>query len=1173
MIDYYLKLINERDHGLALIQVPTGYGKTYSTAEAIKRVLLQMKKDEMAPRKIIYITNLKKNLNEMTENLNKILPYNPSGQEVYVLQIKSNLDIIEDKILKTKLPDSFTLNKEYKTFNEKYETLKKMIIRYANMQKGPMINDAQYLEEFRKRVSDAEGEFRREISVILSKNFKTKEEQIAAIKNLQDYKWIGILYPTVFTDERQVLLTSVNKFMLKNSTIVEPSYDFLSAEFINGAIIFIDEFDASKKAMLDEIIKRANEMKNDYIALFQHIQRTLVKKNLSSDLHAAAEMSKGKYTLESIRAEGDMIEQTYHTQLSFKVEESDMDTGRNFLFKDGTFHSVLEKKNAYYIRMAENEEENRMSIYFETEKEYNKNHKDSDVVIFSMIREISKFLNHFKIFLRSWANNYCKIINENRHKKGIYKDEMTIDNALSSIMAKLYLNETQQGIIFNEICGNMVSGISDEIFPDISYYNTGVELFSFKDNDRHNDATMLEFIKTTDTPEKILLYLAQKALVFGISATAEIPTVTGNYNLKYLQEQLGDDYIPMDKELEARIAAELEEKYVAYNDGRITIHAEALPDKAIEDVESQCKKIIKDTELSYRAYNAIERFSKSSYYSQRYVNILKTMRDFIGNPDIQSMLYIGSALPKDGGDTMARELFNTLASISQKDAINNGETTDTSPFLEVLTANNFEEEKERVLERLSRGEKVYIMSAYDTIGAGQNLQYGFADKRKYVELIPDPGNGDKRHQKKDIDAIYLDDVTGKIINTNGPTPISEKERLELLLQIEDLHSNYELSSDDKDLAIKNAISAAHQGKANILSNKRSVKMRGLQKVLQAVGRICRTHIKSPHIYIYINEKLLDTLDTAEMCSRILPPEMRAIVELQEKLGRVYTPDEEQILNKAEKISSDNNRLIKRTLARGWNEMSMKAWDEWRNVALKHPTASVEEHDESKTIRNSYINLGEQTNSYVYSQFSDFSDITIHLDEDKIAFINSDRRKLKGHLDNLRPMTVSEEDSKLNIILKYPGMNAYFEKMGYATSFDKNDYIMCPIMFHNIYKGAIGEVAGKFILEAERKIQLTPITDPSKFEVFDFELAPNVYVDFKNWKLSFNPNREQLMKKISDKLDAIGGKRAYIINVIADPNMKSSTSLDGRIVEIPALIDENGCIISGALDAIKEEDLL
>lgn len=48
-----------------------------------------------------------------------------------------------------------------------------------------------------------------------------------------------------------------------------------------------------------------------------------------------------------------------------------------------------------------------------------------------------------------------------------------------------------------------------------------------------------------DSPERILLHLSEKAQIIGISATATLETVVGNYDLEYLQRMLQDKYYVM----------------------------------------------------------------------------------------------------------------------------------------------------------------------------------------------------------------------------------------------------------------------------------------------------------------------------------------------------------------------------------------------------------------------------------------------------------------------------------------------------------------------------------------------------------------------------------------------------------------------------------------------------
>lgn len=74
---------------------------------------------------------------------------------------------------------------------------------------------------------------------------------------------------------------------------------------------------------------------------------------------------------------------------------------------------------------------------------------------------------------------------------------------------------------------------------------------------------------------------------------------------------------------------------------------------------------------------------------------------------------------------------------------------------------------------MEQGEKILIISSYSTIGAGQNLQYAVTDKTNYIELAEYKNPKDKRHFTKDIDALYLGNIT------NLTTNIYTDEKLQL----------------------------------------------------------------------------------------------------------------------------------------------------------------------------------------------------------------------------------------------------------------------------------------------------------------------------------------------------------------------------------------------------------
>lgn len=1151
MKNYLLEVMKQKKHGLYMCELPTGKGKTFDSAQAMKEYAETIQDNT----KIIYITTLNKNLPE------EALKAAYGDDELYsknVLTIRSNFNEVVEKILHIEVPDEMQ--------TDAYVNLRKNVALY-NKAVEKKYADREYILELQERIKENDQQFRYEIKKRLKSKFTTKIQRKNAVRTDEKYKWIGELYPAVFTEDYKILLMSVSKFLKRNSILIDSSYSFLNSSLIQNAVILVDEFDATKDTIQNELIEKSLAMQEDYILLFRQIYRTLNPDDFSSDMRKALdqiERSGERSVFTSLIDESRKIAENYHVRLSIKTKEEFQDKSQVFLFNDGSFHTVL-KEGAQYIRSTLNEEDNRIDMFFEEKEEFFKNQKQGkNIGLYGLLREINTFLFHFRLFTREWAENYMDIINASR---SITSDEMSLENAISSILKRLELTNKQRDLLMGETC-QMVRKKRDLILEDRCFYQIGMEYYGLEDSDSHHDNTNIKFVKVYDTPEKILLYLAGKATLFGISATAEIDTVIGNYDLGYLKEQLGEDYHSTPEYLKESAKRELEKVWRAYTDGRINVHGEIVSSD-IQGLrpEDYCKTFM-NSEFAHYSFNAIANKTKDNYKIFRYCNVLRAMCIFNETEDIQSMLYLGMALPKKNNPDMDEELLEKLFDYSKRSLQN-----PVNSSICFLKGDDFEKNKEELQKQLACGEKIFVMSSYQTIGAGQNLQYKIPEGQKVIRL-GEYSKGDKRFLYKDFDALYLSNITHMTVNTHQDEKLSSQELLKMLFQIEELYENGEINYGDKEEALRLAFRSyrgSKQDTFNKLYRLRSVVVQASRTVLQAVGRMCRTFMKNPNIYIFVESKLMDNLYMGEFKKRILPPEMKIISSLRESLGKDYLPEENRILNKAEKLSSYGLWNIRKMLSKEWTSESMRIWEQLREVVLQYPTASVSEWENNEYLKKFYITSGVKQNKYIYSQYSDFQDVTIDFDNDKVAFKNSKRAKIKGNSDEVAIYEMSMEESGLSSILNYPGMKKYFEEKGYALEFKMNEYLMSPVLFHNIYKGALGEIAGRFILKRELGIELEPITQPDYFEFFDYRLSEDVYIDFKNWKFTYAQDREEIRKDILRKMDFIGAKRVYVINVFSSKEYKYSSTIDGRLIEIPRLIKEDGTICYDNLHRILKED--
>ena len=250
---------------------------------------------------------------------------------------------------------------------------------------------------------------------------------------------------------------------------------------------------------------------------------------------------------------------------------------------------------------------------------------------------------------------------------------------------------------------------------------------------------------------------------------------------------------------------------------------------------------------------------------------------------------------------------------------------------------------------------------------------------------------------------------------------------------------------------------------------------------------------------------------------------------------------------------------------------MRLWKELRELVLKHPTGSDEEFRDN-IMRAYYINGVQPLNEYLFS-VNNNSYRNIHVwfaDED--SFRNS-KLIFKDDTGRMIVHRCSEEDARLQTLLKIKGIRELFKERGYAEHFQAKKYIMSPALYTNIYKGTLGEVCGRFIIENSTLLKLEEIQDGSQFEYFDYKLEayPGVYIDFKHWKISsasYN-DKDSVMAEIRRKMEQIHAQRVYIIGILKDSDSAVSVSADERIITIPYLVDENGVVVYDMLKYIKE----
>lgn len=862
--------------GLVEIPLPTGFGKTHAVMQAMSVMADRETGSFSDVKRIIFTTTLKKNL-----PVEKLRDYYKGDFDKEVLLLKSNVDSLIDFHANgglSKIPEKFKDDAFYKMV-KRLDHLKTL-----QAKKEKSSDDFEFIQELKEHANEDEQVFRKHIRSILRENFRTSVEQKKAIKKRSEFQWIGELYPYIFIDDKKVIFMSMRKLLSGLSPLAGSGNSLLTEEFLNGSILFIDEYDATKKDVKDEIIEEQLRERLDLIRVFRSVHSALHSERFSNDLLDVLHMD--DYTLqkfyESIIIHANELYERFHLGLSYRQEDGLVDRKKNFLFYDSQFQTILEK-GKYTIFAQEDKARHRMRIT----KGESDSSIDGNIAIQDLLRKVDAFMKRFSYFIWRWANAYMIKENskrtERKAKDGIDLDMMTVDNAAYSIIDKFLSDRQEKRIIFSYYSKMNMQAMRDGQRLPYSYFANGFTMFELEDNDANNDDTMMSMVKIKDTPESIMAFIAENALVFAISATAAIPSATGNYCRDYLKDVLKDKFHSLPEEdagLTDYIRKELETRNEPYRN-EIGIEVSDVPEDE-ELIKERLINCFADKESAKLCLNKIEFETselgeeKCSYYANKYMRLAYVVRLFANQKDQQTLLYLGKALPKDSdGSTLKKNVLDYIIEMANIDAGLKGLNM-IQPA--ILTSSNFDETKEQICERLKNGEKLIIFSSYQTVGAGQNLQYPVNESyRDNVVTLPHSYNYEKK--ERDIDSIYLDDITYLTENINDIKHFDIKRNMYHLMQVMECFGNYEISVEAKRELVKAGFNSLQNilPKCNVsLNDAQSIKFHVTRDVIQAVGRMGRTCLRNKHISIYIYEKVLRQLDYNTLMAEFNSEEVKAI---------------------------------------------------------------------------------------------------------------------------------------------------------------------------------------------------------------------------------------------------------------------------------------------------------
>lgn len=946
--------------------------------------------------------------------------------------------------------------------------------------------------------------------------------------------WVNTIYPTIELERRQILIMTTAKFIRSYTPFfAKYSVPFQYSSVLGNAVVILDEFDSTKQQLLDKAIDDALKARVDLVSLFDSLYRGLQKvDNMPVRLR---ELITKQASFNNIQAQAKQLQQTYALDHLYKNRAVTQDSGyvlhtayRNLISQGRAWHAHLDQQSNQVILNTEGAD----TLHFRR-----------------MLGAVARFIRGVTRFMVWRARQYQNLHNAALVDKA---NGMTIRDACFTIYDALGLSAQQIEVLMSlGLDLKAVRSKTDYLPSYHRFQERGLSLFSFTNDDTHDLRTDINASFFAVTPERYLLAVLNKAAILGLSATATLPTVLDNYDLDYLKEILGKRLQDGSVYFSAATKAALNLKQ-RYQQAKIKIMPEVMTSKSslIDQLKARIKTpldVQKQTQLAQQfeaQLNLIDE-QQRSYIKNRYLTLFDSFVVFLLDSNLTSFLGLQSQLPAYDKPTMDRKFIEAVFS-QLVDLL--PQVDHPTPQLRFITTRGQTNVATQLAGALAlpatENTRVYLLSAYQTIGVGQNLQHqlGTFERKRVVSVAPaDAATNDPRHDRLDLAGIYLGDVTHILSSQRRFTMDVAGIRLitELLYLV-----------DANEISI--ATLADHFGKLQkqVLRKQpeaaKSIVVSYSRMIIQALGRMNRAFNKLQTV------KILATTDVLAKISRIgvdmttVSPEYQALISYAHKLPRQF---EATIAETRKHNWTQLTYHELQTMAAQLQTDAVYAarYQQWREFILAHPTVSNEQLQAhpglqvTDALSQYLINDWGQPHYEVRAPVKDTGDFDF----------------------SKRGMTVSAAAAKLPTLCKIPGFKAYMAKRGYPVTWQMTDRIINPVQFINLYLGLLGEVAGQFLFEREwPSFKLQSFNELANHELFDFKATDGVAVDFKMWRgiRDVDPaaERQQVERKLK-RLEHNTGYpwRVLIINVVGINHHQPVPTVDQRILEVPGLIDNQG----------------
>lgn len=1110
--------------GLMLVPVPTGVGKTTQAKFYIY--------NHYQDKTFFYVTPLNKNVKKAFEETRKLFEDAHLLEEFdkRAIYLQSNLDMFEEHIdfVKEQLDEKITSLTSFKK-----------LVRKPHSEKL----DSDEKEEKAR----LESQFRSELHNLLIEEFKTRipKELIHRISDSETFRPLLFLYPSIKSCEKNIFFLSVDKLYVGNTPIVETHYDFVRNKMMDGAVVFLDEFDSTKEKLLGKMIDEAAEDAIDLPQLFRDINDKIrgdapsIDKDMLLDIPGKPTNKTSKYAFETTQSVFVDRVNKYHLDRKFRYDGKA--ESQYFILSDWSTPVVAE--------LGKKDSPNLYVTYDAISQKNLITEEKGTLKLTNVFRPLSGAIEYFVNALKLISGNEYEYRRENRVGEVITIYDC-VDSVLDNFDFKPYeANWNYVSPLINNKLRNKDNNIRKNKF-EIEFYSSGFDFVSITNNVQTAHSSKIDCISLHSTPEDYLAQLAQKAHVVGLSATADFQTVTGNYDLDYLKRKLNHLFYKIPAEDQTIIDSYIQKRLSENNSTPIPIEI------SVENNDFYgFDEIFKDRDDARHYASELERIESSvksddqsvdSYKNncKRFLKILIAILRFIDNTDGKVILVLSNRNVGTGAHTI--EKYRYFCKEAGRDVSN-------VEFIS-LSSKTWESDMNSYKKAIADGKRVVLFTCYQAASTGQNLQF--------MEMLEELG----KERERDIDSIYVEYPTNQIVKNRHNLPKDQK--IEAIYQVEALSEAGMLSKKERRPLIKSYLSGFTSGFQNSMYNCKSTNMHILKTLCQAIGRVSRTSEKEGKAFVYIDEDIVKKVDVSLLRGKVFTKEFGAFLDYVHSCRNekaVTSSEDDERINIAENMNDKSGQMIYEFLGdwADFDESEMYAWTALREFSAIHPVANSDLFTNYPNYRRFYLEqpTSGPINAYYYSGSDDYIDSISYTKTNDIYY------------------QVSDENSCLDYLNKNPILSNVFKSKNIPVKWEKGEYIILPTIYRNIYKGAIGECCVKALLE-KHGIMLSTIDDPRKFERFDYVISgrEDIGIDAKFWSLSSasatsdDLTKEVEVEKILKKMEETEFAKGIIVNILcknADKALRRPHKEgEGKLLVIPSLIDPDSDDASVDLEALN-----